>query len=53
MMRVLRSECWTIEHCNVVVITNGRSANNPRLLRMHSEGYCSRFVCVCVCLQRF
>ena len=24
---------------------------NPRLLRMRSEGYCSRFVCVC--LQRF
>ena len=23
---------------------------NPRLLRMRSEGYCSRFVCVCVCV---
>ena len=22
---------------------------NPQLLRVRSEGYCSRFVCVCVC----
>ena len=47
-----RSELLLIICCNCIGI-GGLRLINPRLLRMRSEGYCSRFVCVCVCLQRF
>ena len=49
------SPCHVMERnydCIVVIDnTYSRDYINPRLLRMRSEGYCSRCVCVCL-LQR-